>query len=79
MNSINEKEKKLNIALEELKNLDISNPETREKYIHSLYSIFSKLDPRFIILYETKLLEIKNSNIERKHKFKIMDILDLKK
>ena len=62
-----------------IKNLDISNPETREKYIHSLYSIFSKLDPRFIILYETKLLEIKNSNIERKHKFKIMDILDLKK
>ena len=27
MNSINEKEKKLNIALEDLKNLDLTNPE----------------------------------------------------
>ena len=26
MNSINEKEKKLNLALEELKNLDLTNP-----------------------------------------------------
>ena len=27
MNSINEKEKKLNIALEELQNLDLTNPD----------------------------------------------------
>ena len=30
MNSINEKEKKLNIALEELKNLDLTNPELQK-------------------------------------------------
>ena len=29
MNSINEKEKKLNLALEELKNLDLTNPDLR--------------------------------------------------
>ena len=28
MNSINEKEKKLNLALEELKNLDLTNPDS---------------------------------------------------
>ena len=32
MNSIDEKEKKLNIALEELKNLDLTNPELQKKY-----------------------------------------------
>ena len=52
MNSINEKEKKLNIALEELKNLDLTNPELQknienlstkqnqleiEQYIHLFY------------------------------------------
>ena len=30
MNSINEKEKKLNIALEKLKNLDLTNPELQK-------------------------------------------------
>ena len=30
MNSINEKEKKLNIALAELKNLDLSNPDLQK-------------------------------------------------
>ena len=30
MNSIDEKEKKLNIALEELKNLDLTNPELQK-------------------------------------------------
>ena len=29
MNSINEKEKKLNLALDELKNLDLSNPDLK--------------------------------------------------
>ena len=29
MNSINEKEKKLNLALDELKNLDLTNPDLR--------------------------------------------------
>ena len=32
MNSINEKEKKLNIALEELKNLDLTNPELQKEH-----------------------------------------------
>ena len=29
MNSINEKEKKLNLALDELKNLDLTNPDLK--------------------------------------------------
>ncbi len=41
MNSINEKEKKLNIALEELKNLDLTNPELQKyrKFKHKTKSI----------------------------------------
>ena len=49
MNSINEKEKKLNIALEELKNLDLTNPELQKnienKQIEVDQSIFSMTKP----------------------------------
>ena len=43
MNSINEKEKKLNIALEELKNLDLTNPEL-QKNIENLSTKQNQLE-----------------------------------
>ena len=54
MNSIDEKEKKLNIALEELKNLDITNPEL-QKNIENLNS-------------KQNQLEIEKIKIEEKYK-----------
>ena len=62
-----------------LSTLDISNTELCDKSITSLYTIFTLLDSRFIIVYEDKLQEIKNQDIGKKNKFKIMDIFDLKK
>ena len=59
--------------------LDISNTELCDKSITSLYTIFTLLDPHFIIVYEDKLQEIKNQDIGKKNKFKIIDIIDLKK
>ena len=61
-----------------LSTLDISNTELCDKSITSLYTIFTLLDPRFIIVYEDKLREINNQDIGKKNKFKIMDIFDLK-
>ena len=43
MNSIDEKEKKLNIALEELKNLDLTNPEL-QKNIENLSTKQNQLE-----------------------------------
>ena len=54
MNSINEKEKKLNIALEELKNLDLTNPEL-QKNIENLSA-------------KQNQLEIEKTQIEEKYK-----------
>ena len=54
MNSINEKEKKLNIALEELKNLDLTNPEL-QKHIENLST-------------KQNQLEIEKTQIEEKYK-----------
>ena len=54
MNSINEKEKKLNIALEELKNLDLTNPEL-QKNIENLST-------------KQNQLEIEKIQIEEKYK-----------
>ena len=54
MNSINEKEKKLNIALAELKNLDLSNPDLQNN-IEDLSS-------------QKNQLEIEKSEIENKYK-----------
>jgi len=62
-----------------LSTLDISNTELCDKSITSLYTIFTLLDPCFIIVYEDKLQEIKNQEIGKKNRFKIMDIFDLKK
>ena len=62
-----------------LSTLDISNTELCDKSITSLYTIFTLLDPRFIIVYDDKLQEIKNQDIGKKNRFKIMDIFDLKK
>ena len=54
MNSIDEKEKKLNIALEELKNLDLTNPEL-QKNIENLST-------------KQNQLEIEKTQIEEKYK-----------
>ena len=54
MNSINEKEKKLNIALEELKNLDLTNPKL-QKNIENLST-------------KQNQLEIEKIQIEEKYK-----------
>ena len=54
MNSINEKEKKLNKALAELKNLDLSNPDLQNN-IENLSS-------------QKNQLEIEKSNLENKYK-----------
>ena len=62
-----------------LSTIDISNTELCDKSITSLYTIFTLLDPRFIIVYEDKLQQINNQDIGKKNKFKIMDIFDLKK
>ena len=59
--------------------IDTSNTELSDKSISSLYTIFKLLDSRFIIVYEDKLQEIKEMDIGKKNKFKIMDIFDLKK
>ena len=54
MNSIDEKEKKLNISLEELKNLDLTNPEL-QKNIEKLST-------------KQNQLEIEKTQIEEKYK-----------
>ena len=53
MNSINEKEKKLNIALEELKNLDLTNPDLQNN-IENLN-------------FQKNQLEIEKTEIENKY------------
>ena len=54
MNSINEKEKKLNLALEELKNLDLTNPDLRNN-IENLN-------------LQKNQLEIEKNELEKKYK-----------
>ena len=54
MNSVIEKEKKLNIALEELKNLDLSNPDL-QKNIENLS-------------LQKNQLEIEKNELENKYK-----------
>ena len=54
MNSINEKEKKLNLALEELKNLDLTNP-VLENNIENLN-------------LQKNQLEIEKNELEKKYK-----------
>ena len=62
MNSINEKEKKLNIALEELKNLDLTNPEL-QKNIENLSAKQNQLEIEKTLIdekYKTLLEEHEN-------------------
>ena len=54
MNSINEKEKKLNLALEELKNLDLTNPDLKNN-IENLN-------------LQKNQLEIEKNDLEKKYK-----------
>ena len=65
MNSINEKEKKLNIALEELKNLDLTNPEL-QKNIENLST-------------KQNQLEIEKTQIEEKYKMLLEEHENLSK
>ena len=65
MNSINEKEKKLNIALEELKNLDLTNPEL-QKNIENLST-------------KQNQLEIEKTQIEEKYKALLVEHENLSK
>ena len=59
MNSINEKEKKLNIALDELKNLDLSNPDLQNNIEN--------------LSLQKNQLEIEKNEIESKYKVLIQD------
>ena len=65
MNSINEKEKKLNIALEELKNLDLTNPEL-QKNIENLST-------------KQNQVEIEKTQIEEKYKTLLEDLKNKEK
>ena len=60
MNSINEKEKKLNLALEELKNLDLTNPDLRNN-IENLSSQKNQLEIEKIEL-EKKFKDLLEQN-----------------
>ena len=57
MNSINEKEKKLNIALGKLKNLDITNPNLKNNIEN--------------LSIQKNQLEIEKSELEQKYKILI--------
>ena len=65
MNSINEKEKKLNIALDELKNLDLSNPDLQIN-IENLN-------------FQKTQLEIEKSQLEDKYKSLLVEHTNLSK
>jgi len=59
-------------------NIIIDDNDICDRYINSLFSIFKNIDKRFIVLYMGKLEDLKNKDISKKNKFKIMDIFDLK-
>ena len=65
MNSINEKEKKINTALDELKNLDLSNPDLQNN-IENLNS-------------QKTQLEIEKSQLEDKYKILLEEHTSLSK
>ena len=65
MNSINEKEKKLNIALAELKNLDLTNPDLQNN-IENLNN-------------QKNQLEIEKADLENKYKALLDDHANLTK
>ena len=65
MNSINEKEKKLNSALDELKNLDLSNPDLQNNIEN--------------LSLQKNQLEIEKYELEQKYKSLTDDYNDLSK
>tara|TARA_B100000902_G_scaffold351726_1_gene361902 strand:+ start:3007 stop:3330 length:324 start_codon:yes stop_codon:yes gene_type:complete len=66
MNSINEKEKKLNIALEELKNLDPTNPNFKNNIVN-LSNQKNQLEiEKFEIENKYKELLLEHSNLSKK-------------
>ena len=66
MNSIDEKEKKLNIALEELKNLDLTNPEL-QKNIENLSTKQNQLEIEKTQIEENIKLCSRNMKISQKN------------
>ena len=71
MNSINEKEKKLNNALEELKNLDLSNPDLKNN-IENLNSQKNQLE------IEKNLIEEKYKKLLNDHEALSKKLVELK-
>ena len=71
MNSINEKEKKLNNALEELKNLDLSNPDLKSN-IENLNSQKNQLE------IEKNLIEEKYKKLLNDHETLSKKLVELK-
>ena len=65
MNSINEKEKKLNLALEELKNLDLTNPDLRNNIEN--------------LSLQKNQLEIEKNELEKKYKQPTEDFKEIMK
>ena len=61
MNSINEKEKKLNIALDKLKNLDLSNPDLQNN-VENLSA-------------QKTQLEIEKSQLEKKYNSLLLNLI----
>ncbi len=72
MNSINEKEKKLNNALEELKNLDLSNPSLQNN-IENLSRQKNQLE------IEKIEIEMKYKNLVEEHEVLSRKLEDFKK
>ena len=80
MNSINEKEKKLNNALEELKNLDLSNPDLKSN-IENLNSQKNQLEIEKNLIEEKykKLLDDNKSLAKKLDEFKNKEKLEARK
>lgn len=59
--------------------INLLNNDITYKYILSLYNIFLLLDNNYISKYALKINKfIQNENINKKNKFKLMDIMDIK-
>ena len=80
MNSINEKEKKLNSALEELKNLDLTNPDLQNN-IENLNIQKNQLEIEKNLIEEKykKLLDDNKSLAKKLDEFKNKEKLEARK
>ena len=58
-------------------NIILDNEDICYKYIISMYNIFNILNKSYIEKYKSDLEKLMNSNISKKNKFKIIDILEM--